>query len=73
MAVAASPRPRIAGFTWMPGSGSASRAGPIGISGDAATAIATATQAPAVHTTPARNTASQNSCRRPVPSALRTG
>ena len=63
-AMATSPRPRTPRFTCTPGSGSASRAGPIGINADAATAITTATQAPAVHTTPARSIASQNSCRR---------
>ena len=52
-AMAANPAPRMARLTSTPGCGSASRAGPIGISGDAAMATARATMAPVTVTIPA--------------------
>ena len=63
----------MARLTSTPGLGSANRAGPIGISGDAATAMATATAAPAVVTiaTLARDSTARPD--RPMPSARSTG
>src|SRR5213083_2293726 len=47
-AMTANPAPRMARLTSTPGLGSAARAGPMGISGDAAIATTTAAAAPAV-------------------------
>ena len=67
------PAPRTGRLTSIPGSGSANRACPMGISGDAATATATATTAPAVVTsaTLARDSTTRRD--RPMPRARRIG
>ena len=72
-AMAATPAPRIARFTSTPGSGSASRAGPIGMSGDAAIAMATAMIAPVTVTTASRVSERPISASRRTPSARRMG
>ena len=72
-AMTTNPMPRIGTLTSIPGLGSANRAGPMGISGDAAMAIATATTAPAVVT---RATLARDSTARPdrlMPRARRIG
>ena len=71
--MAANPAPRIARLTSTPGCGSASRAGPIGISGDAAMATATATMAPVTVTIPSRASDRVTSAARFTPSARRMG
>ena len=68
----AKPTVKITTLTSIPGAGSASRAGPIGISGDPATAIATARQPPAAPTAPARASDSATSSPRVMPSARST-
>ena len=55
-------------FTEIPRFGSASRAGPIGISGEASTAPTTAITAPAIATTATRVIAVANRCFRVMPS-----
>ena len=72
-AMAAKPTPRMARLTSTPGCGSARRAGPIGMSGEAATAIATATAAPASVTTATRARDRPTSRARVMPSARRIG
>ena len=72
-AMAANPAPRMARLTSTPGCGSASRAGPIGISGDAAMATATATMAPVTVTIPSRASDRVTSAARFTPSARRMG
>jgi hypothetical protein len=57
----------------MPGCGSASRAGPIGISGDAATAMATATSAPVTVTIASLASDRMMSAARSTPSTRRMG
>jgi hypothetical protein len=56
-----------------PGDGSASRAAPIGISGDAATAAPAAATAPASATTPTSTRPAASSWPRVIPSATRVG
>jgi hypothetical protein len=56
-----------------PGSGSASRAAPIGISGDAATAIPAATSAPMAAAAPTLTSPAAISCPRVIPSAASAG
>ena len=67
------PTPRMARFTSIPGLGSATRAGPIGINGDAAMATATATSAPKRVTIPTRRSDNTTRSRRLIPRALKTG
>ena len=69
--MAAAPAARMPAFTLTPGCGSASRAGPIGVSGEAATAIATAPRAPATAAAAVSATLAVNSWRRVMPSAAR--
>ncbi len=63
------PSSRTTPSTARPGSGSARRATPIGISGDAATATTTAISAPTTLVTAARSIVVPNSCTRVTPSA----
>ena len=72
-AMITNPAARIGTLTSIPGAGSANRAGPMGISGDAAMAITTAAAAPAVVTTA---TLARDSTTRPdrlMPRARRIG
>jgi hypothetical protein len=63
----------MATLTAMPGVGSASRAGPIGVSGEAAIAAPTARQAPRTVTAPALASDSAASRDRVIPRARRIG
>ena len=72
-AMATRPAPRMARLTSMPGAGSASRAGPIGISGEAAMATPTATTAPATVTAASRASDSAARLPRVMPRARRIG
>ena len=67
--IAAAPAASTPAFTLMPGSGSASRAGPIGVSGDTAMAIATAPRAPATVAAAVSAMLAANSWRRVMPRA----
>ena len=67
--IAAAPAARMPAFTLTPGSGSASRAAPIGVSGEAAMAIATAPRAPATVAAAVSAMLAANSWRRVMPSA----
>jgi hypothetical protein len=69
--IAAAPAASTPVFTLTPGCGSASRAAPIGVSGDAAIAIATAPMAPARAATATSRALAANSWRRVMPSAAR--
>ena len=69
--IAAAPAASTPAFTLTPGCGSASRAGPIGVSGDTAMAIATAPRAPATAATAASAMLAANSWPRVMPSAAR--
>ena len=69
--IAAAPAASTPAFTLTPGSGSASRAGPIGVSGEAAIAIATAPRAPATVAAAVSAMLAANSWRRVMPSAAR--
>ena len=71
--MAASPAPRTARLTSIPGSGSAWRAGPIGVSGEAATATATAMMPPATVTAAIRARDTATSLARVIPRARRIG
>src|SRR6202167_1908656 len=71
--VAAKPTPGIPGVTPTPGSGSARRAGPIGISGEAASATATASTPPATVTAASRITERPTSLPRVMPRARQIG
>ena len=72
-AITAAPAPRTARLSSTPGSGSASRAGPIGISGDAVTAITTASAAPVTVTMASLASESPVSVPRVAPRARSTG
>ena len=72
-AITAKPGARMARFTSTPGSGSASRAGPIGISGDAAMATATAMTPPARVTMASLASDSATRLARVAPIARSTG
>jgi hypothetical protein len=72
-AMTASPVARMARLTSTPGLGSASRAGPMGISGDAAIAMATAKPAPEPVTAPALARNSAASLALVIPRAPRMG
>ena len=67
--IAAKPAASTAAFTLTPGSGSASRAGPIGISGEAAMATPHATAAPAAAAKPTSTRPAASSWPRVIPSA----
>jgi hypothetical protein len=69
----AKPAPRIARSTSIPGLGSARRAGPIGMSGEAATATATAMAPPATVTAAIRTRDRATSRARVMPRARRMG
>ena len=68
-AIAAAPRPSTATSALTPGPGSARRAGPIGVSGDAATATATAMTAAAAAAAPTSTSPAAVSWARVMPSA----
>ena len=67
--IAAAPTPSTVTSTLAPGPGSARRAGPIGISGDAATAVATAMTAAAAAAVPTSASPAAVSWARVMPSA----
>jgi len=67
--IAAAPAASTPAFTLTPGLGSASRAGPIGVSGDTAIAIATAASAPATVAAAVSAMLAANSWRRVMPRA----
>jgi len=69
--IAAAPAASTPAFTLTPGCGSASRAGPIGVSGDAAMAITTAPMAPPTVAAAISAMLAANSWRRVMPSAAR--
>ena len=71
--VTARPAPSTARLTSMPGLGSASRAGPIGISGEAAMAIPVPSRPPARVTRPTQSSDAAASVPRLAPSARRIG
>ena len=71
--MATKPAPRMARLTSIPGLGSASRADPIGISGDAAMATATAITAPATVTAATRTMDRATSRPRVMPRTRRIG
>ena len=71
--MAAAPAASTSASALTPGSGSASRAAPIGISGDAATATPAATTAPMAAATPTLISPAAISCQRVRPSAASAG